>query len=217
MILTDRPLRYGTPVQLALFSDLISAVTQNGGVVHWCRTHQHGWQIGIFLTMPLPNRLTEREWSDLRASLRYDCNWKAWVHWEHDGQLEPVWISNYSVGGLCMTTTRALPAGSKFSLFGAAGANGRAVLNGEIQWTRETEDGVATGCLIHGKRGRDLPRMFGKLDAVHVSAAEREPSYQLDDSLDTQNCELAALEQFLTADTEFGHPVDEYSNFTDIS
>ena len=59
MILTDRPLRYGTTVQLALFSDLVSSVTQTHGIVHWCRPHQHGWQIGIFMTMPLPDRLTE--------------------------------------------------------------------------------------------------------------------------------------------------------------
>lgn len=199
MIVTDRPLRYGTAVQLALFSDLVSSVTQTRGTAHWCRPHQHGWQIGIFMTMPLPDRLTEREWSDLRNTLRYECNWKAWILWDGDGQLEPVWISNYSIKGVCLTAKRVMPQGSRFTLFGSGGAKDRAVLNGDVQWTRQNSDGVQIGCHIQGQRGRDLPKMFGNLDAVHVAPEESADPIRLSDSIETQNCELSAREQFLPA------------------
>lgn len=199
MIVTDRPLRYGTAVQLALFSDLVSSVTQTRGTVHWCRPHQHGWQIGIFMTMPLPDRLTEREWSDLRNSLRYECNWKAWILWDGDGQLEPIWIANYSIGGVCLHAQRVVTHGSRFTLFGSSGTNDRAVLNGDVQWTRRNSDGVLIGCHIHQQRGRDLPKMFGNLDAVHVESQDSPIPDRSSDSIETQNCELSAREQFLPA------------------
>jgi len=197
MMLTDRPLRYGTNLQLALFGNLMTTVTQNRALVHWCRPNQHGWQIGAFLTMPLPNRLTEREWSDLRNSLRYECNWRAWVLWDGDGKLEPVRITNYSVGGISLDTKRIVPHGSKFTLFGSNGAKDRSALNGEVQWTRQNSDGVQLGCHIHGQRGRDLPKMFGNLDSVHIAPVEGQNSDGTSDSLETQACELAAAERFL--------------------
>lgn len=197
MITTDRPLRYGTPVQLALFGDLVSTVTQNRGVVHWCRPYQNGWQIGVFLMMPLPNRLTEREWSDLRSSLRYECNWKAWIRWDGDEDMEPTWIANYSVSGVCLKADRTVEQGSKFTLFGSGGAKDRAALNGNVQWTRQNSDGLLIGCLIHGQGGRELPRMFGNLDAVHVATEDSQNPDRNSDSLETQSCELAASEQFL--------------------
>ena len=89
MILTDRPLRYGTFLQLAMFGNLMTSVTQNRGLVHLCRPSQQGWQIGAFLAMPLPNRLTEREWSDLDDSLCYECNWRAWVFGPATENLNP--------------------------------------------------------------------------------------------------------------------------------
>lgn len=197
MIIADRPLRYGTPVQLALFSDLVTAFTQNRGIVHWCRPSQHGWQIGIFLTQPLPDRLTEREWSDLRSGLRYECNWKARIQWGGDGPLEPVWFCNYSIKGICLLIPHLVPQGTKFTLFGSAGAKDQPVLNGEVQWIRQNPDGVQIGCRIQGQYGRDLPRMFGNLDAVHF-ASEKDPSaVHLSESIETQNCELSASEQFL--------------------
>jgi len=196
-ILTDRPLRYGTRVQLALFGDMVASVTQNRGIVHWCRPHHVGWQIGVFLTMPLPDRLTEREWSDLRNSLRYECNWKAWILWDDNGQLEPVWVSDYSVDGLCFDTDQIIPSGRKFTLFGAAGGREKAVLTGEVQWAHQIESGVSVGCLIHGMRGRDLPRLFGNLDALHLATDEDSPFRVPTESLETQNCELAAREKFM--------------------
>lgn len=172
MLLTDRPLRYGTCLQLAIFSDLISAVTQNRAMVHWCRPHLRGWQIGAFLTQPLPERLTNFLWHDLRTSLRYDCNWKAWIRWETSGQVESVRIQNYSIGGFRMLTQQTdCPVGS-FSLFGSTGTREKAVLNGRVEWHRQSESGWQVGCLIQGQRGRDLPRMFGNLAAVHAESQD---------------------------------------------
>lgn len=197
MILTDRPLRYGTYLQLAMFGNLMTSVTQNRGLVHLCRPNQQGWQIGAFLAMPLPNRLTEREWSDLDDSLRYECNWRAWVLWDGDGKLEPVLITGYSIGGISLDTKRIVPHGSKFTLFGSNGSKDRSALNGEVQWTRQNADGVHLGCHIHGQRGRDLPKMFGNLDSVHIAPDEDQSSDQTSDSFETQTCELAAAERFL--------------------
>ncbi len=197
MILTDRPLRYGTNLQLALFGNLMTTATQNRGLVHWCRPSQQGWQIGAFLTMPLPNRLTEREWSDLRNSLRYECNWRAWVLWDGDGKLEPVWITNYSIGGICLDTKRVVPHGSKFTLFGSNGKKDRSALNGEVNWTRQNADGVQVGCHINGQRGRDLPKMFGNLDFVHCTPDDDQTFDGSSESLETQTCELTAAERFM--------------------
>lgn len=198
LLLTDRPLRFGTPLQLAIFSDLCSAVTQNRAIVHWCRPSAKGWQIGAFLTQTLPDRLTACEWSDLRGTLRYDCNWKAWIHWEGTGQLESVRILNYSISGLRLNSERAVPLRSVFSLFGSAGFRDRAVLQGQVHWCRSSEDVFELGCIIHGQRGRDLPKMFGNLNAVHVDSAEQVLCYARD-SEETLRCEQSLDERFFPA------------------
>jgi hypothetical protein len=196
LFLTDRPLRFGTPLQVTLYSDFISAVTQNRALVHWCRPHSQGWQIGAFLTQGLPDRLTERVWNDLRESLRYECNWKAWILWNQGGQLESVKILNYSLSGLRMLTTLSVEIGQQFSLFGSAGSRERAVLNGQVQWCRKAENGFQIGGLINGQRGRDLPRMFGNLEAVHFAESAFDKNDLLD-SMETQRSSLETDERFL--------------------
>lgn len=87
-----------------------------------------------------------------------------------DGPLEPVWFCNYSIKGICLLIPHLVPQGTKFTLFGSAGAKDQPVLNGEVQWIRQNPDGVQIGCRIQGQYGRDLPRMFGNLDAVHFAS-----------------------------------------------
>lgn len=197
-ILTDRPLRFGTPLQLALFSDLVSAVTQNRAIVHLCRPHPSGWQIGAFLTSPLPDRLTESVWNDLKNSLRHECNWKAWILWDETGELEAVRILNYSINGLRLSSATPVSAGSTFALFGSAGRHDRAVLKGRVQWCRGVEDGCQIGCVVHAQRGRDLPKMFGNLAAVHVDGATP-VDCKLSESDETLRCEQARAERFLAS------------------
>ena len=196
MLLTDRPLRFGTSIQLALFSDLVSAVTYNRAVVHWSRPHSGGWQIGAFLTQPLPDRLTENSWNDLRNTLRYDCNWKAWLLLDNGGELEPVRILNYSITGLRMRTECMIPQNSSFSLFGASAMRGPAVISGRIQWCRTVDETIQAGGTIHGQKGRDLPRLFGSMTAVHLKPAEAS-HVRHSESLETLRCELQGAEQFL--------------------
>jgi len=197
-ILTDRPLRFGTPLQLVLFSDLVSAVTQNRGIVHLCRPHRSGWQIGAFLTSPLPDRLTESVWNDLKNSLRHECNWKAWILWDESGELETVRILNYSINGLRLSSATPVSAGSTFALFGSAGRHDRAVLKGRVQWCRGVDDGCQIGCVVHAQRGRDLPKMFGNLAAVHVDGATS-PDGMSFESDETLRCEQARTERFLAS------------------
>ncbi len=196
MLLTDRPLRFGTSIQLAIFSDLVSAVTYNRAVVHWSRPHSRGWQIGAFLTQPLPDRLTEHSWNDLRNTLRYDCNWKAWLLLDTGGELEPVRILNYSITGLRMRTEVMIPLNSSFSLFGASATRGPAVINGQIQWCRTVEETIQASGIIHGQKGRDLPRIFGSTTAVHIKPADAGHGRH-SESLETLRCELQGAEQFL--------------------
>lgn len=174
IFITDRPLRFGTALQVAIYSDFISAVTQNRAVVHWCRPHPLGWQIGAFLGQPLPDRLTENHWNDLRGTLRYECNWKVWVLWDEGGELETVKILDYSISGLRMAVSRQVAVNQSLSLFGSSGARDRAVLNGKVQWCRNVEKTYQAGVMVFGQRGRELPKMFGNLDAVHVDGTRRD-------------------------------------------
>ena len=151
IFITDRPLRFGTVVQLSIYSDFISAVTQNRAVVHWCRPHPLGWQIGAFLGQPLPDRLTENQWNDLRGPLRYECNWKAWVLWDEGGELEAVKILDYSIGGLRITASRHVAINQCLSLFGSSGGRDRAFLNGQVQWCRDVEQTYQAGIMVFGQ------------------------------------------------------------------
>lgn len=194
--LTDRPLRFGTPIQIAIFSDFISAVAQNKAFVHWCRPHARGWQVGAFLTQPLPDRLISHEWNDLRSTLRYDCSWKAWALWGESGALESVQILNYSITGLRLVKDTAVLPEMEFSLFGSAGRRDRAVVKGKVQWCRPGENSFQVGASINGQQGRELPRIFGNLDAVHVDSRQAD-HIRSGESYDTLRCEQELMERFL--------------------
>ena len=196
IFITDRPLRFGTSLQVSIYSDFISAVTQNRAVVHWCRPHPLGWQIGAFLGQPLPDRLTENHWNDLRGTLRYECNWKAWVLWDSGGELEAVKILDYSIGGLRMAVSRQVAVNQSLSLFGSSGSRDRAVLNGQVQWCRNVDQTYQAGVMVFGQRGRELPKMFGNLEAVHVDGTK--PDHQpAVESPETLRFEQVLEERFL--------------------
>lgn len=197
--LTDRPLRFGTPVQIAIFSDFVSSVAQHKAIVHWCRPHARGWHVGAFLTQPLPDRLTSHEWNDLRSTLRYDCTWKAWALWAETGVLESVQIQNYSITGLRLVKDTAVLPEMEFSLFGSAGRRDRAVVKGKVQWCRPVEGCFHVGALIHGQKGRDLPRIFGNLDAVHVDSSQPDDIHS-GESQETLRCEQELMERFLPSE-----------------
>lgn len=191
IFITDRPLRFGTALQVSIYSDFISAVTQNRAVVHWCRPHPQGWQIGAFLAQPLPDRLTENHWNDLRGTLRYECNWKAWILWDVGGELESVKILDYSISGLRIAVSKQVENNQSLSLFGSSGSRDRAVLNGQVQWCRNVEGTWQAGVMVFGQRGRELPKMFGNLDAVHVDGKK------IDDQVAVESPETLRFEQVL--------------------
>ncbi len=170
--LTDRPFRFGTVLRLALFTEPVTAVCYSRAVVHFCRATPTGWRIGAFLSQPLPGRLTDRISDDLRTQLRYECDWKAWLMWEQSGQLSPVHISSYSINGMRLSLDTQADPGSHFSLFSSAGAGDRTLIRGKVEWCRLIDGRYAAGCTVPGQRGRDLPRMFGNLQALHIDHAE---------------------------------------------
>ncbi len=100
LILTDRPLRFGTALQMVIYCDLITAISYTRGTVHSCRATSRGWEIGVFLSQTLPMRLTSRAFDDLRGHLRYECDWKAWILWKTTGCLIP-FASSTTASAVC--------------------------------------------------------------------------------------------------------------------
>ncbi len=172
LLLTDRPLRFGTVLQTAIFCDLMTGVSYNRAVVHFCRATHRGWEIGAFLTSPVPDFLSGRFMDDMRGQLRYECDWRAWILCEHDGRLDPVRIISYSINGMRMELNRSLEVGSEFSIFSSAGSRNQPILNGKVRWCRSADNFFVAGCMVPGQRGRELPRMFGNLTAIHVQQSE---------------------------------------------
>lgn len=198
MFLTDRPLRYGTPLQMAMFGELVTNAAYVKAHVHYCRATHRGWQIGVFLTQTLPDCLTQHSWDEMRSELRYECDWKAWVLWQSQGQLDPVRLQCYSISGMRMELNRRVPAGSLFSVFGSAGCRSESAVQGRVEWCRDVEGQILAGCYFSGRRGRDLPRMFGNLTDVHAERDAKTQSIPLAVSADELMSSSAEQECFLS-------------------
>jgi hypothetical protein len=194
---TDRLLRYGTTLKLALFTEPIRSVCYGQAVVHYCRAGRMGWRIGAFLSQPLPAHLTDRGSEDLRSQLRYDCDWKAWVLWERSGQLSPVHVSSYSINGMRLMLQDAAQPGDQFSLFSSAGTSDRTVIHGKVEWCRAADDKYSAGCSVAGQRGRDLPRMFGNLVALHIDHQEQSQVISTGETLDMLLTQHSDPDRFL--------------------
>lgn len=197
LILTDRPLRFGTALQMVIYCDLITAISYTRGTVHSCRATNRGWEIGVFLSQTLPMRLTSRAFDDLRGHLRYECDWKAWILWDDNGMLDPIRIVNYSIGGMRIRMNHVMPAGSEFTLFPSAGNRTEGAVPGKLQWCRQAGEDYFGGCLLHGHRGRELPRMFANLSAVHISQSSPPSRLLEEDSPDTLLMDLLKDDRFL--------------------
>lgn len=200
LLLSDRPLRFGTTLQVALFCDLASGVSYNKASVHFCRATHRGWEIGAFLLQPMPDFLTARLADTVRSELRYECDWKAWVLWDQQGRLDPVRLTGYSQGGVSFRLNHRAEINSQFSLFGPGGQHHPAILNGRVCWCRAVDDGFTAGCAVAGHRGRELPRMFMNLTELHVPLTETGVATRSGDALDLLLGGLSEPECFLPAD-----------------
>ena len=125
--------------------------------------------------------------------------------WDSDGELVEVRILDYSINGLRFRAEVPASVGSTFTLFGSAGRHDRAVLTGKVQWSRGVDGGCQMGSVIHGQAGRDLPRMFGNLAAVHVDGAESTECLSFG-SVEARRCEQSSEERFLTSFVENSGP-----------
>lgn len=165
----DRPLRFSTPLRMVLFRDFSSGVANCRAVVHWCQTEGRAWRLGAFLTTPVPDHLTEHQCDGLRAHLRYPAGWKSWVRSESNGRLEQAVVEDYSIAGACLRLPASCMPGEQLVLFGAGGPQSSLRLTMQVQWCRPDQQSYLVGCFVPLHRGRELPRMFSNLDALHVS------------------------------------------------
>ena len=198
LLLSDRPLRYGTVLRVALFSDLVSSVAYATVSEHFCRATHEGWQIGGFLGQPLPDRLVERFWDNLRGQLRYECDWKGWVLWDNDGLLESAQLIGYSLSGLRMIVQKPVADGSEFSLFRSSGQSDGGFVKARTEWSRQIgPDEFIVGCFIPSQRGRELPAMFGNLADVHFENFDSSQAVTRRDNGASVFFDTASTEQFL--------------------
>ena len=197
LLLADRPIRYGTTLQLAIFSDLVSSVAYTKATVHYCRVTHEGWQIGAFFELPIPDHMIERNWHDLRIQLQYECDWKGWALWDETGRLECVQIVGYSLDGLRLVIDEPVSTGTNVTLYGSGGNRGTSVLKARVEWCRTFDCQTIIGCFIAGGGGRDLPKLFGNLSDVHAVQTEAfclPASFEMNPSIRTG---FEATDQFL--------------------
>jgi hypothetical protein len=172
-LLTDRPLRFGTRIRLGLYINLLSAASSNIAVVHWCRPGVSGWQIGTFLTSPLPETLLANAWWELRNQIRYESNWRAWIRWKDNPTAEPVQVTNYSISGLRMQYTGQAVNSRRFWMYPNSSDDTPALLEGRVQWCQQGHEGHALGCYVFNEQGRALPRTFNQSSVLHVEVPDR--------------------------------------------
>jgi hypothetical protein len=65
-----------------------------------------------------------------------------------------------------------------------------------VQWCRYVETAYQAGAMVFGQRGRELPKMFGNLDAVHADGSGTHQMQSLE-SPETLRFEQSLEERFL--------------------
>ncbi|MCA9059650.1 MAG: PilZ domain-containing protein [Planctomycetaceae bacterium] len=201
--LTDRPLRFGTRIHLAVFLDLVSSVARNVAVVHWCRAGRHGWEIGAFLTHPLSERILNQSVDNYRTHLRYSCNYRGWLRCDPGGELVAVRILDYSMSGMKLQTSQPLLPGTNFCLFVHSSGANETPLRGQIHWSRRIDDhNYAIGCNIERLKGLQVPRLFAGQTELHAEVQSREIEAQTLETLENLREELSQMEEFLPTSDE---------------
>ena len=175
-ILTDRPLRFGTRLRLAMYVNMQSVSASNNAVVHWCRPGSEGWQIGAFFTSTLPEHLLTDAWWELRNQIRYEANWRAWIRWSGTQSAEPVQLLDYSISGVRMNYAGHVQSGRTFWLYSSSVNDTRPLLEGRVQWVGESADGCSLGCYLFNEKGRELPRAFNQSSILHIEDTNQKSS-----------------------------------------
>jgi PilZ domain len=196
MLRVDRPLRFSTPIRLVLFRDFAGGVAHCRAVVHWCRTEQGCWKLGAFLTTRIADCITERCGADLRAHLRYPAGWNSWVRFDANGQLERAMIYDYSIGGVSVLLPCRAEPGEQLSLFGSGSPHSSQEVHARVQWCHPHEKQFLVGCFLPSQSGKDLPRIFENLGAIHAEAHNSEAVHAANDPGHVSWIEQALLENF---------------------
>lgn len=163
---TDRPLKFGTRLTMAIFLDFLSGSVPNRGVVHWCRPSVSGWQLGIFLNSPIPESMMSRSWWELRDSIRYACNWPAWLSLPNQSIRQPIRILNYSLCGIKISCDASLSIGTEFGICTSSSEHSPPTLVGRVERTDVAPSQF--GCYLPHETGRFLPGVFNQSSALHI-------------------------------------------------
>lgn len=163
---TDRPLRYGTPISLVMYQDLISGTVPNRGIVHWCRPSTIGWELGVYLNAPIPENMMSNSWWELRDSLRFSCNWGAWLQIPDVEARKPMQILDYSLCGMRLHCETRLAMGVEVSVCTSSSQHAPPVLVGTIEHHDASTSNY--GCFLPHETGRFLPGLFNQNTALHV-------------------------------------------------
>lgn len=165
-MLTDRPLRFGTRVNLVLYLHMMSSTVPNVGVVHWCRPGTHGWELGLYLNAPIPESLISKSWWELRQSIRYDCHWNAWLVDAKKNTRRLIAIRNYSLSGMKFECSEKLKAGTYIDVSHSSTPSVPAYIRGRVE--RVGHNANDYGCYLPHESGRFLPSMFNHGSTLHM-------------------------------------------------
>lgn len=167
-LLTDRPLRFGTRINLVLYLNLVSSTVPNVGVVHWCRPSTHGWELGLYLNSPIPESLISKSWWELRQSIRYECHWRAWLVGQEDAPRNMIVIGNYSLCGMKFESPLKLVPGSDIQISHSAAPSVPAYIRGRVERVGQNVNDY--GCYLPHESGRFLPSMFNHGSTLHMES-----------------------------------------------
>lgn len=95
---SDRVLKWGTPVSCELHCEDENFRQHLSGRVHWARFVKDSWQIGIVFGSPLAPVFCYAMGNDSRSSLRYEVQQGGTINLEGAGPI-PIVIQDYSMNG----------------------------------------------------------------------------------------------------------------------
>ena len=165
-VTTDRPLKFGTQIALIMYLDFVSGTVPGRGVVHWCRPSIAGWELGLYLNSPIPENMLSQSWWELRDSLRFPCNWSAWLEIPEIATRQPMRIHNYSLGGIKITSSANLKMGQEFGICTSMSQYSAPVMLGRVERIDPAPNQY--GCYLAHEAGRFLPGVFHQSSALHI-------------------------------------------------
>lgn len=125
------------------------------GIVHWKEMRGSEYEVGIFLSQPLPARLQHLSANDRRQSERYRCRIPGRLDW---GRVRPecdALIVNYSHDGMALQCPVAGEIDEVFTIRWLDGQTTRSI-QGVALWQIEQNGGYLIGCQLEPGGGLQI-------------------------------------------------------------